>query len=83
MGAAWVLKTDSCSFLTTDMDYDMMKGVVNGNTISIKVDDRGSYSKLTELKDKLSTMFNLNDLDNTKWERKRQAFLDKVMAIEY
>ncbi len=83
MGAAWVLKTDFCSFLTTDMKYDMMKGVVNDNTISIKVDAEDTPSRLTELKDKLSAIFILNPIDSNKWERKRQAFLDKVLAINY
>ena len=53
MGAAWVLKTDSCSFLTKDMDFSMMKGVVNERNISIKVDKENTETLLNELKDKL------------------------------
>lgn len=83
MGAAWVLRTDFCSFLTTDMNFDMMKGVVNGNTISIKVNNDDATSRLTELKDKLIKVFSLNEITVTKWERKRQAFLDKVMSFHY
>lgn len=81
MGAAWVLKSDFCSFLTTDMDFDMMKGVVNNSTISIKVDGVDSATRLTELKNKLLLQFELRDIDSTKWERKRKAFLDKVCSI--
>ena len=81
MGAAWILKTDFCSFLTTDMDYSNMKGVVNGNAISIKVDGSDAPARLTELKDKLLQIFNISNIDSTKWERKRQAFLNKVQAI--
>ena len=83
MGAAWVLKTDFCSFLTTDMEFGMMKGVVNGSTISIKVDNDDTPARLSELKDKLTSVFELPTIDGTKWERKRQAFLDKVLSIEY
>jgi len=83
MGAAWVLRTDFCSFLTTDMNFEMMKGVVNGNTISIKVNNDEAPSRLTELKDKLIKVFGLNEISATKWERKRQVFIDKVISIHY
>lgn len=83
MGAAWILKTEFCSFLTTDMDFNMMKGVVNGNAISIKVNADDTYARLTELKDKLTQLFNLSPIDTIKWERKRNAFLKHVNAIEY
>ena len=83
MGAAWVLRTDFCSFLTTDMDFGMMKGVVNGSTISIKVDAEDTPARLTELKDKLTQLFNLPKMDAVKWERKRNAFIKAVNAIEY
>ena len=83
MGAAWVLRTDFCSFLTTDMDFSQMNGVVNSNTISIKVDGADAPARLNELKEKLIAMFSLNAMDGTKWERKRQAFLDKVLTIQY
>jgi len=83
MGAAWVLKTDFYSILTTDMEFGMMKGVVNGSTISIKVDNDDTPARLTELKDKLTSVFELPAIDGTKWERKRQAFLDRVLSIAY
>ena len=83
MGAAWVLRTDFCSFLTTDMDFDLMKGVVNGNSISIKVNADDTPARLTELKDKLTQLFHLSPLDAIKWERKRNTFLKVVNAIEY
>ena len=38
MGAAWVLKTNFYSFLTQDMQFDRMKGVVNSDKVAIKVD---------------------------------------------
>ena len=83
MGAAWVLKTDFCSFLTTDMAFDKMEGVVNGSTISIKVDAEDAPARLTELKDNLIQMFGLQSIDGTKWERKRKAFLNQVLSIAY
>ena len=82
MGAAWVLRTDFCSILTNDMEFSGMKGVVNANSISIKVDSEEAPARLTELKDQLSKKFNLIPIDQTKWERKRKGFLDIVKTIE-
>ena len=83
MGAAWVLRTDFCSVLTTDMDFSAMRGVVNSNSISIKVDRNDAPARLSELKDKLIHRFNLPVIGGVKWERKRKVFLDKVLSIEY
>lgn len=83
MGAAWVLRTGFCSFLTTDMDFTDLKGVINGSTIGIKVDADDATFKLNDLYKKLQDMFNLTPLDSNLWERKRNAFLKLVNAIEY
>lgn len=83
MGAAWVLKTDFCSILTSDMNFRDMTGVINDKSISIKVDTNEAASRLTQLKDKLLSVFGLKDMDNTKWERKRNAFLRTVNSIKY
>lgn len=83
MGAAWVLRTDFCSFLTTDMDFTDLKGVINGSTIGIKVDADDAKFKLNDLYKILQDMFNLTPLDSNLWERKRNAFLRLVNAIEY
>ncbi len=83
MGAAWVLKTDFCSFLTADMDFNKMSGVVNGSTIAIKVDTEDVPSRLSELKNLLIQMFSLPLIDETKWDRKRNIFLKQVLSIVY
>lgn len=81
MGAAWVLKTDFCSFLTSDMEFSNMSGVVNDSKISIKVNNNDAPARLTELRDKLIALFGLKNIDAIKWERKRNAFLDRVNTI--
>lgn len=83
MGAAWVLRTGFCSFLTTDMDFTDLKGVINGSTIGIKVDADDATFQLNDLYKKVQDMFNLTPLDSNLWERKRNAFLRLVNAIEY
>ena len=79
MGAAWVLRTDTCSILTKDMNFQGMKGVVNSNTIAIKVNAEDANSRLNELKDRLIETFNLVPISETKWERKRNKFLSSVL----
>ncbi len=81
MGAAWVLRTDFCSILTKDMEFSGMKGVLNANSISIKVDSEEAPARLTELKDQLLKKFSLIPIDQTRWERKRNLFLDVVKTI--
>lgn len=82
MGAAWVLKTDFCSILTNDMDYSMMKGVVNNAKLSIKVDAKEAPLLLNDLYKQLRGIFSLQQMDMSKWERKRDQFLDIVINLK-
>lgn len=83
MGAAWVLKTDFCSFLTNDMDYPKMKGVVNNAKLSIKVDEKDAPKLLNDLYKHLSSVFSLQEIEMNKWERKREQFLSVVKNLKY
>lgn len=83
MGAAWVLKSDFCSFLTNDMEYDKMKGVVNNAKISIKVDADDAKGLLNDLYKRLVAIFSLHEMDMNKWERKRDQFLQLVRNLKY
>lgn len=83
MGAAWVLKTHFYSFLTPDMNFSDLKGVINGNKLSIKVDSEEASAFLTELKNDLITTFGLAPIDEIKWERKRNQFLQSVRETQH
>ena len=83
MGAAWVLKNDYCSILTKDMTREQMRGVVDGSTIFIKVDSSEAEARMNELKNTMIQKFNLTDISDTTWERKRSSFLRSVKALEY
>lgn len=83
MGAAWVLKTDFCSFLTNDLKYEQMKGVVNGGKLSVKVDDEEAPKLLNDLYKHLATVFSLQEMGVNKWERKRDQFLQVVRNLKY
>ena len=78
MGAAWVLKTEFCSFLTKGFPFNKMNGVVTSNEIAIKVDAKDADHRLNQLRDKLTTLFALNQVANDKWEWKRKLFLERV-----
>lgn len=82
MGAAWVLKTDFCSFLTNDMEYGLMKGVVNNAKLSIKVNEKEAPSLLNDLYKHLVAVFSLQELDINKWEHKRDQFLSAVRNLK-
>ena len=75
MGAAWVLKSDFCSFLTSDMEYEKMTGVVNNAKLSIKVDENVAPALMNKLYEHLIKLFSLKKMDISKWERKRNQFL--------
>lgn len=83
MGAAWVLKTGFCSFLTNDIEYGKMKGVVNNAKISIKVNDKEAPTLLNDLYKHLASVFSLQEMDMNKWERKRDQFLAVVQNLKY
>lgn len=82
MGAAWALKADYCSFLTSDFDYPMMKGVVDSKRIAIKVaDNENATTYLNELKDILVQLFDLRNPNQNVWEGRRDKFLQNVNSI--
>lgn len=83
MGAAWVLKTGFCSFLTTDMEFKDMTGVINQSKLSLKVDSEQAPAQLTEFKNILIQTFGLSNIDETKWARKSKDFFNKVLNISY
>ncbi len=81
MGAAWVLKKEFFSFLVKGFDYNEMSGVIDGHTISVKVDAADAKARLNELKDKLIPLFNLQGFNETRWETRRDEFLEKVNSL--
>ena len=82
MGAAWVLKTDFFSFLVRGFDYNQMDGVINQSLISAKVDASDAPSRLNELKDRLVKLFKPEGVNPTRWEKRRDDFLEKVNALK-
>lgn len=84
MGAAWALKTNFCSILLPNFPFSAMKGVVNANTISIKMDHSRDEvkHKLNQLYDDLSKVFNITRENGILWENSRNEFIDKINALQ-
>ena len=83
MGAAWVLQSEYCSFLTNDMEYDQMDAVVTSHEIAIKVNTNEAKSRLNDWKKRILDWFGKSDIDANIWERKRNAFLKTVSSLTY
>ena len=83
MGATWVLKTKYDSVLLPGFEYRDIKGAVNPNQISIKLDGNEEVLKqhLNELKDKLIAEFGLTMPSASKWERHRQTFIAAIASL--
>lgn len=78
MGAAWALKADYCSILTSEMDYNEMTAVVNSHEIAIKVNTEEAPARLTEMKDSILKFLGKDDISRVVWKRKLDKFLKSV-----
>lgn len=80
MGAAWVLKKKYDSILLPGFSFNEIKGAINPNQISIKLDSETDElcHRLNELKDSLIDEFDLKPVSATKWERHRDEFVEGV-----
>lgn len=83
MGATWVLKTKYDTILLPGFEYRDIKGAVNPNQISMKLDGNEDVLKqhLNELKDKLVSEFDLTMPSASKWERHRQTFVASIASV--
>lgn len=83
MGAAWALKSAVTSFLLPGFSFNKMTGVVNNQSIAIKLDgDRLELQdKLNQLHDKIVTEFNLTKKADIIWQQKRDSFIREIQDI--
>lgn len=83
MGAAWALKTEYSSLLLPGFGFGEMTGVVNSQTIAIKLDNDEVEvrDKLNQLYAKLVDEFGLTGKADIIWEQKRDRFIKEVKEI--
>ncbi len=84
MVAAWLAKSKHTSILLPGFEYNEMSGVVNSDTIGIKIDGDiiEIKDRLNEFYDIISKDFNLNKKSQIKWEQIRDKFIKDMIAIK-
>lgn len=83
MGAAWALQQEYSSFLTKDMTFAQMDGVVTNQEIAVKVDSSEAKPRMNDWKDRVLAWLAKSQINATIWERNRDAFLQSVNVISY
>lgn len=78
MGAAWAVRAEYCSILTSEMEFSNMTAVVNSRQTAIKVNNEDAKARLTEMKDSILSFLGKEDISAVIWERKRDKFLSTV-----
>lgn len=81
MGAAWAMKQKWTGILLPQFGFSEIQGCIDSTQIQIKLDDSDKetlYFRLEELKNKLTSEFQLRNMSNTVWTRKRDDFLAKI-----
>ena len=81
MGAAWIQSTECCSFLTSDCEFDDMKGVIDKYYISVKVNADDAKDRMNEFIGKVLDFFDLPQPEFSsfsQWEKDRDEFLKEV-----
>ena len=83
MGAAWVLKNSYISILVPGFAYQEIKGAVNPNNISMKLDESEDFLKkyLEDLKTILMERFSLS-IPTGRWEKKRNDFISEILSLQ-
>lgn len=85
MGAAWAMKQDWSAILLPGFDFGEIAGCIDPSQIGIKLDDSDTATlkyRLEELKETLTKEFGLRSMSSAIWERRRDAFLSKVVDIK-
>lgn len=82
MGAAWVGRNDYTVVLLPGYPYSGIKGVLDPGEIATKIDDEATiHMRLFELRDKVLSEFNLNKINENKWERIRNSFIADMLSV--
>ena len=83
MGAAWVLHNSYTTILLPGFTFEEIKGAVNPNQISLKLDGDPDEVKerLGQLKNNFQKTLGLKTISDVRWEKKRDDFIRAVLNI--
>ena len=83
MGAAWILRSEHRSFLTSDCSFSLLTGVINSNEIAFKAGDKSTEHLLYDFRKDIKDFFSLKEIPDAIWETTKKDFIDKVKSINY
>lgn len=83
MGASWITQKAHLSFMTSDFEFNMLKGVVTAKEIAFHPLNRDARHRLNEFCDIIKEMFNINPMNQSIWENHRNDFIECVGKIQY
>lgn len=83
MGAAWALGAKCSSFLTNDMTFEQMNGVINKDYIAIDINSTECKSRINDFKKEVINYTNIPAVEDNIWERERNKFIETVKEIKY
>lgn len=83
MGAAWILQNSYTTILLPKFKFSEIDGAVNPRKIGLKLDSdkHETKTRLNQLRENLVTEFELPYGNDSKWERHRDEFFDKIKNI--
>ncbi len=83
MGAAWILRSEHRSFLTSDCSFSMLTGVINSNEIAFKAGQEDTEHLLYDFRQDIKKFFSLNSIPDAVWESAKKEFIEKVKSFKY
>lgn len=82
MGAAWIKQSAYQSILLPGFAYPDIKGAINPRDICFQLSDKENRkAAMNEFKNRIISHLEMEEIDQTRWERFRDAFFDEIDRI--
>ena len=81
MGAAWILKSEHRSFLTSDCTFEMLKGVISSDEAAFKAGQENTYHLLHDFRHTLERFLHLRPVNDAVWEGIKREFEECVSHL--
>lgn len=78
MGASWILKKDYRSILLPGFEFNAIEGAIDPRKIAIKLDDDSLMTKLNDVREQLTEIFDLKNITGTKWDKIRKELIERI-----
>ncbi len=82
MGASWALKKEYRSILLPGFNYRKIEGAIDPNNIGVELGKDNLRYQLNEIKHQMTDWFHLKSIEDNKWDRIRDNFINKIKQIE-